>query len=42
MEEKSLGRTSLLTDRLLEIVHFVATTERTLAEGLASLFRDNV
>jgi len=42
MEEKSLGRTCLFTDRLLKMAHFVATTERTLAEELASLFRDNV
>jgi len=42
MEEKSLGRTSLFTDMLLKMAHFVATIERTLAEELASLFRDNV
>ena len=42
MEEKSLGRTSLLIYRLSKIAHFVATTEKTLVEELASLFRDNV
>jgi len=29
-------------DRLLQITHFVATTEGTLAEGLARLFQDNI
>jgi len=29
-------------DRLSKIVHFVATMEEMLAEGLARLFRDNV
>ena len=29
-------------DMLSKITHFVATTERTLVEGLARLFRDNV
>ena len=28
--------------RLLKIVHFVATTEKTSAKGLTRLFRDNV
>jgi len=27
---------------LTKIVHFIPTTEKTLAEGLARLFRDNV
>jgi len=29
-------------DRLSKMTHFVATTEGTIAEGLARLFRDNV
>ena len=29
-------------DRLFKITYFVATTEETLAEGLARLFRDNI
>jgi len=29
-------------DRLSKMMYFVATIERTLAEGLAKLFRDNV
>jgi len=32
----------LVCDRLSKITHFVATTERTLVEGLARLFRDNI
>jgi len=32
----------VVVDRLTKIVHFVPTTEKTLAEGLARLFRDNV
>ena len=32
----------VVCDRLSKITHFVATTEGTLAEGLARLFRDNV
>jgi len=32
----------VVCDRLSKIVHFVATTEEMLAEGLARLFRDNV
>ena len=32
----------VVCDRLSKMTHFVATTERTLAEGLARLFRDNV
>ena len=31
-----------VVDRLTKIVHFIPTTEKTLAEGLARLFRDNV
>jgi len=27
---------------LTKIIHFIPTTEKTLAEGLARLFRDNV
>ena len=29
-------------DRFSKISHFVATTEKTIAEGLVRLFRDNV
>ena len=38
------GKDAILVvcDQLLKITHFVATTERTLAEGLARLFRDNM
>jgi len=32
----------VVCDRLSKIAHFVATIERTLAKGLARLFRDNV
>ena len=32
----------VVCDRLSKMVHFVATTEETAAEGLARLFRDNV
>ena len=32
----------VVCNRLSKIAHFVAITERTLAEGLASLFRNNV
>jgi len=32
----------IVCDRLLKMVYFVATTEETLVEGLARLFRDNV
>ena len=32
----------VVCDRLSKITHFVATTEGTLAESLARLFRDNV
>jgi len=32
----------VVCDRLSKMTHFVATTEGTLAEGLARLFRDNV
>ena len=32
----------VVCNRLSKIAHFVAITERTLAEGLASLFRDNL
>jgi len=32
----------VVVDRLTKIVHFILTTEKTLAEGLARLFRDNV
>jgi len=31
-----------VVDRLTKIVHFISTTEKTLAEGLARLFRNNV
>jgi len=32
----------LVCDRFLKMSHFVATTEKTIAEGLIRLFRDNV
>ena len=32
----------VVVDQLTNIVHFIPTTERTSAEGLARLFRDNV
>jgi len=32
----------VVVDRLTKMVHFVLTMEKTLAEGLARLFRDNV
>jgi len=40
----SKGHDSILVicDRFSKISHFVATTEKTMAEGLARLFRDNV
>jgi len=38
------GKDAILVvyDRLLKMTHFVATTEETLAEELARLFRDNM
>ena len=38
------GKDAILVvcNRLSKMIHFVVTTERTLAEGLARLFRDNV
>jgi len=32
----------VVVDRLIKMVHFIPTTEKTLVEGLARLFRDNV
>ena len=32
----------VICDRLSKMMHFMATTEGTLAEGLARLFRNNV
>jgi len=32
----------VVADRLTKMVHFIPTTEKTLAEGLARLFRNNV
>ena len=32
----------VVVDRLTKMVHFIPTTEKTLAEGLAQLFRDNM
>jgi len=32
----------VVVDRLTKMVHFIPTTEKMLAEGLARLFRDNV
>ena len=39
-----VGKDAILVvcNRLSKMMHFVATTERTSAEGLARLFRDNV
>jgi len=41
---KLKGHDSILVvyDRFSKMSHFVATTEKTMAEGLAKLFRDNV
>ena len=38
------GKNTILVvcDRLSKMIYFIATTEETLAEGLARLFRDNV
>jgi len=38
------GKDAILVvcDRLSKMTHFVATTEETLAEGLARLFQDNI
>jgi len=38
------GKDAILVvcDRLSKMMHFVATTEETTAEGLARLFRNNV
>jgi len=40
----SKGHDSILVvcDRFSKMSHFVVTTEKTMAEGLARLFRDNV
>jgi len=32
----------VVVDQLTKMVHFIPTTEKTLAEGLARLFRDNM
>ena len=32
----------VVVDRLTKMVYFIPTTEKTLVEGLAKLFRDNV
>jgi len=32
----------VVVDRLTKMVHFILTIEKTLAEGLARLFRDNM
>ena len=32
----------VICNRLSKIAHFVATTEKTMVEGLARLFRDNM
>jgi len=32
----------VVVDQLTKIVHFIPTTEKTLVEGLARLFRDNM
>ena len=40
----SKGHDSILVacNRFLKMSHFVATTEKTIVEGLAKLFRDNM
>jgi len=32
----------VVVDKLTKIVHFISTTKKTSAEGLARLFKDNV
>jgi len=32
----------VVVNKLTKMVHFIPTTEKTLAEGLVKLFRDNV
>jgi len=32
----------VVVDQLTKMVHFIPTTEKTMAEGLAKLFRDNI
>jgi len=32
----------VVVDRLAKMVHFISITEKTLAEGLARLFKDNM
>ena len=32
----------LVVDRLTKMIYFIPTTEKTLAKGLAGLFRDNI
>jgi len=32
----------VVVDQFTKMAHFVPTTERTMAEGLAQLFRDNI
>ena len=39
---KSHDSILIVCDRFLKMSHFAATTEKTTAEGLARLFRDNV
>ena len=36
------GSILVVVDKLTKIVHFIPTTEKTLVEGLARLFRDNI
>jgi len=36
------GLILVVVDRLIKMVHFIPTTEKTSAEGLARLFRDNM
>ena len=39
---KGHGSILVVYNRFLKMSHFVATTEKTMAEGLARLFRDNI
>ena len=42
LESKSHDSILVVCDRFSKMSHFVVTTEKTTAEGLARLFRDNM